>query len=79
MRLNLLCASTLLAAMLAACSGGATSSSAIPSGSGGGGTTAMGHHKVKMEVIAVHPDRRPACPSTVIACFALNYGSGPYT
>ncbi|MGB8909024.1 MAG: hypothetical protein WCC84_09775, partial [Candidatus Cybelea sp.] len=34
---------------------------------------------VKMEVIAVHPDRRPACPSTVIACFALNYGSGPYT
>jgi hypothetical protein len=64
--------------MLSACSGGAggAGASAIP---GGGSTQSMGHHKVKMEVIAVHPARRPACPSSVIACFALNYGSGPYT
>jgi|HubBroStandDraft_4_1064222.scaffolds.fasta_scaffold00947_4 hypothetical protein len=64
--------------MLSACSGGAggAGASAIP---GGGSTQSMGHHKVKLEAIAVHPARRPACPSTAIACFALNYGSGPYT
>lgn len=81
MRFTLLCASAALAAslVLSACSGGAgsTGASAIPGS--GSGVSSMGHHKVKMQVIAMHVDRRPACPSGVIACFALNYGSGPYT
>ena len=81
MRFTLLCASAALAAslVLSACSGGAgsTGASAIPGS--GSGVSSMGHHKIKMTAIAMHVNRRPACPSNVIACFALNYGSGPYT
>jgi hypothetical protein len=80
-RFTLLCASAALAAslVLSACSGGAgsTGASAIPGS--GSGVSSMGHHKIKMTAIAMHVNRRPACPSNVIACIALNYGSGPYT